>query len=107
MSKRNTKKKNEQMIKYECNYLSEDRMIEIHAQAYYKALKRIEQEKEEVKEQITCKKENKAIDNILFWLNLGVCPFKISKRFKLNKNAYEGILVAPISSLLECIGALI
>ena len=42
MSKRKIKRNKENIIKYDGNYLSQEQMIEIQAEAYYKALKRIE-----------------------------------------------------------------
>ena len=41
MSKRKAKRNRENIIKYDGNYLFQEQMIEIQAEAYYKALKRI------------------------------------------------------------------
>ena len=45
MSRRKTKKQKQQIVKYESNNISQEQMIEIQAEAYYRALKRIEDEK--------------------------------------------------------------
>ena len=48
MSRRKTKKQNQQLIKYESNNMSQEQMIEIQTEAYYRALKRIEDEKAKI-----------------------------------------------------------
>lgn len=106
MSKRRAKKGKEQKVKKECPAISEERLIEIYAEAYYRALKRIDQEREATQEQITNKKKIKLITKVLFVLNLIFFPLKINKHFKINKQIYDGILVVIISVGLEGIGFL-
>lgn len=52
MRKRKQKKNNVHFIECNNNHISQEKMIEIHAEAYYKALKRIEDEKPERGEKI-------------------------------------------------------
>ena len=52
MRKRKQKKNNVHFIECNNNHISQEKMIEIHAEAYYKALKRIEDEKSERGEKI-------------------------------------------------------
>lgn len=106
MSKRRAKKGKEQIVKKECPAISEERLIEIYAEAYYRALKRIDQEREATQEQITNKKKIKLITKVLFILNLIFFPLKISKHFEINKRMYDGILIVIISVGLMSIGFL-
>lgn len=104
------KKKKVQTVKEECRFISEEQLTEIYAESFYRALKRLDREKEDAQEQIP--KQNKGrlslfFDNALLALNLIFCPLKISKRFKINNRIYDGILIIIISVGLECIGLLI
>lgn len=51
-------------MKCRCKVISEERLIEIHAEAYYRALKRIEEQK--VKEPLGEKEKDKHINNSNF-----------------------------------------
>lgn len=70
MSRRKTKKPKQQIIKYESNNLSQEQMIEIHAEVYYRALKRIEVEKAKNDQQKSEKRKYKWYEEILFGLNI-------------------------------------
>ena len=104
MSKR--KKKKEKFVKHECMSISQDRMIEIQAEAFYRALKKIEQEKSESNESVRDKKNEKWYDCILFPLNVIFCPWKINKRFSINNRIYDSILVFCVSGALQVIGGI-
>lgn len=108
MSGRNRNKKkqrNDQIVKYECGNISEDRMIEIHTQAYYNALKKIEKEKEEVKEPVPKKEKGKWYMNVLFVLNVLLCPWKLF--FKYNKQIYDSVLVMFVFGVFWVFGTLV
>lgn len=106
MRKRNGKKPQKQIVDYVYNNISQDCMIQIHAEAYYKALKRLEQEKSDSKESVTEKKKEKWHTKMFFVLNVLLCPRKISKRFTINKGIYDSILVLFVSLVLEGVGTL-
>ena len=106
MGKKDTKKK-VQTVKNECKGISEERLIEIYSESFYRALKRLDEEKENAQKQTPNQKKGRLswsdvplLFNLIFW------PFKISKRYKLNNRMYDGILVVIISLVLECIGVL-
>lgn len=101
------RKKNEKTVKSENKAISEERLTEIYAEAYYRALKRIEQEKSaELEQNIGIKKERWII-RLLFALNVFLFPFKINKHFKYNKRMYDGLLIVIISTALETFGFLL
>lgn len=104
MGKRNNKKPQEQIIQYECINISQDRMIEIQAEAYYRALKKIEQEKSDENQSVI--EKDKWYKNILLILNVLIFPWKIYKGFSINKGMYDSVLVFVVSISLEIIGTL-
>lgn len=104
MCKRNKKKLQRQNVNYVYHNISKDCMIQIHTEAYYKALKKIEQEKTDSNESVTEKKKEKWHTRLFFVLNVLFCPWIISKRFKLNKGIYDSILIFLVSGALVIIG---
>lgn len=106
MSKRRSKKSKEQIVKYESNSLSQEKMIEIQAEAYYRALKRIENEKCESDGQKNEKKKYKWNEEILFILNVLFWPWRISKKFNVSDKVYDSILVLVVWGVLKLIGGL-
>ncbi len=106
MSRRKTKKQKQQIVKYESNNISQEQMIEIQAEAYYRALKRIEDEKskeDEKKPEIPKKKCHK---RILFFLNVCLWPWKINKRFNVSNRIYDSIPVMFVSFVLRLTGGI-
>ena len=85
-------------------------MIEIQAEAYYRALKKIEQDKLEIKEPKT-NKEKPAKNNlgydICFILNVLFFPWKIRKEFQLRDHVYDDLLVLSVSGILQIIGTIV
>lgn len=79
-------------------------MIEIHAEAYYKALKRIEDEKPERGEKEPAKKKHTWYENAFFVLNVLFWPWKINRKFVINNRVYENVLVMLVSCMLGAIG---
>lgn len=101
-----TVKKNNGKMQSECVNMSEEKLIEIQAEAYYRALKRIEEEKEEaVKEKVVEKHKFTFGERVGYIFNVLVFPWKINKRFKLN-GIYDSLLVLIISSILKIVGSL-
>lgn len=82
-------------------------MIEIQAEAYYRALKRIEDEKAKVDEQKPEKQKYKWYENILFFLNVCLWPWKMNKRFSVSTTIYDSIPVMFVSGVLRLVGGLL
>lgn len=106
MSRRKTKKQNQQLIKYESNNMSQEQMIEIQAEAYYRALKRIEDEKAKADEQKSEKQKNKWYVKILFFLNVCLCPWKMNKRFSVSDRIHDSIPVMFVTFVLRLAGGI-
>ena len=70
-------------------YRQKERYIEYHAEAYYRALKRIEEEKQNVVTEEVCvkKEERTTIQTILLFLRLVFCPGSLDTEFKARKFA--------------------
>lgn len=88
-------------IQSEYTNMSEEKMIEIQAEAYYRAMKRIEEEKE--KQESPQKTKRSVCETILYLLCFTVCPRTASKRFEL-KNSYDSLLVIIISGAFFLVG---
>lgn len=112
MSKRNSRKNDRKKSIKDVNSnspsISEERMIEIQAEAYYRALIRLEKEKEKKEEnkQVN-KKKDKGHITALFVLNVLGFPWKINKHFKMNNKVYDSVLVLFVSFILQIIGSVI
>lgn len=86
--------------------MSEEKMIEIQVEAYYRALKRIEEEREKaVKEEVVEKRKYTFGENVGYLLNVIFFPWKINKKFKLNR-VYDSLLVMIVSVILQIAGTL-
>lgn len=103
MRRKNRKKK--KIIKCYGNNLSQEQMIEIQTEAYYRALKRIESEKKAQDDQ-KMKKKYRWYENVFFFLIVLFCPWKISAKFRISNHIYDNILVLFVSGILEFIGVL-
>lgn len=103
MKKRKQKKRKEQIVRYEGINVPQERLIEIQAEAYYRALKRIENEKnaEEAKRP---GKKYKWYEDVFFVLNVIFWPWKINKRFSVNNRLHDSILVLFVSGILKYAG---
>ena len=104
MSRRKTKKQKQQIVKYESNNISQEQMIEIQAEAYYRALKRIEDEKSKEDEQKPERRKYKWYEEVLFCINVFFWPWKISKRFSVSNKIYDSIPVMFVSGVLRFVG---
>lgn len=91
------------------NNFSEDEMIEIQAEAYYRAFKRIKKEEgEENKSNAEINIEKyKWYENVLYFLNVFFLPWCISKKFCLNKRLYDGVLVFFVATIMLIIGTIV
>lgn len=111
-SKRSKKQKNDfiKSVNIFCYKYSKDELLNIQTEAYYRAMKRIEQEKEqeieEKKRESDAIKKEKWYINLLFFLNVLFWPFKIHKRFKVNERVYDNLLVFVVSFILMIVGFL-
>ena len=106
MSRRKTKKQKQQIVKYESNNISQEQMIEIQAEAYYRALKRIEDEKSKEEEQKPERRKYKWYEEVLFCINVFFWPWKISKRFSVSNRIYDSIPVMFVSFVLRLTGGI-
>lgn len=99
---RKNKRVNKNLAKDEIHKdsLSKEELIEIYEEAYYKALKRISEEKESKKEI----QKYKWYQEIWFVLNFIFFPWNINKRFKVKNNVYDNMIVLVISLILYFIG---
>ena len=104
MSRRKTQKQKQQIVKYESNNISQEQMIEIQAEAYYRALKRIEDEKSKEDEQKPERRKYKWYEEVLFFINVFFWPWKISKRFSVSNKIYDSIPVMFVSGVLRFVG---
>lgn len=100
-------KRKERDIKYDSNHLSQEQMIEIQAEAYYRAIKRIENEGSKKDEKARQRKRYNKYQEALFVFNVLLCPWKINKKFHLNNKIYDGVLVLFVSLALYFIGTII
>ena len=104
MSRRKAKKQKQQIVKYESSNISQEQMIEIQAEAYYRALKRIEDEKAKEDEQKPERRKYKWYEEVLFCINVFFWPWKISKRFSVSNKIYDSIPVMFVSGVLRLVG---
>lgn len=82
-------------------HLSKDDMIYIQEEAYYRALKRIETEKDTKENE--CASE-RGRENIKLLLYLLIFPRGIKKKLKSNQKIYDLLLVVLIAAILMLIG---
>ena len=84
--------------------LTKEELIDIYAEAYYKALKRIENESRSENEP-----EHKVKDYewVQYFLNVLFFPWRIRKKFKLKDNIYDNMLTLIISLIMYGIGAVL
>lgn len=107
MGRGKSRRAKEQIVKYEPNNITKEQLIEIQAEAYYRALKRIEQEKNETESQKQERKKDKWYINLLFILNILGFPFMQSKKFRFSNQVYDNVLILIVSGTLEVIGTIL
>lgn len=112
MSRKKQKKK-EISIQYKNTNFSREEMIEIQEEAYYRAMKKIDAEKNE-SPQLTIyqnksseRKKYKWYENVLFIINVCFFPWKICKKFEISNRIGESTLVLFVALILGLGGGLI
>lgn len=84
--------------------LAQEQMIEIHAEAYYRAFKRLEEEKTDTS--TPTKEEDRWYTKLLIILNVMFFPWRINKKFSVRKRIYDSVLVISVSAILKFSGLL-
>jgi len=84
--------------------LTKEELIDIYAEAYYKALKRIENESRSENEPEHKVKDYKKYEWVQYFLFF---PWRIRKKFKLKDNIYDNMLTLIISLIMYGIGAVL
>lgn len=87
-----------------------EELISIYEEAHYRAMKRLidehdKDEMEEDKEKVL--EVRKWYEEVFYLLNVIFCPWRISKKFHINNQIYDGILVFSVSFILEVCGTII
>lgn len=80
--------------------LTKEELIDIYAEAYYKALKRIENESRSENEPEHKVKDYKKYEWVQYFLNVLFFPWRIRKKFKLKDNIYDNMLTLIISLIM-------
>lgn len=106
MAKRKNNKNKTQVIKHDANTsLSKEQMIEIQAEAYYRAFKRIEDEKNAGNISKPDRKKYTWYEKLGFILNFFFWPWHICKKYRVVDGIYGSVLVIIISSVMNVVGA--
>ncbi len=84
--------------------ITKEELIDIYADAYYKALKRIENESKSENEPEHKVKKYKKYEWVQYFLNVLFFPWKIHEKFKLKDNIYDDMLTLIISLIMYFIG---
>ena len=103
-NKKHNKKQNEPIVQCINANISQEKMIDIQAEAYYIALKKIEEENKH--KELNKTTQYKWYEKIFLILNIYLFPIHISKKFSINKYIYETAYVLIISSLIRSIGTI-
>ena len=96
------KGKNDAKINSEIITMKKDELINIYAEAYYQAFKRLENEREPEVD----KEDFKWYERLAYVLNVLFFPWVISHKFKIKEKAYDNMLVFVVTYLMEGIGAI-
>lgn len=93
----------ERPINNECDKISQEQWIMIHTEAYYRALKKIDEDNKYV--EVT---ENDNFSNdILFLLNVLFFPWKINKKYSISNRICDSLLVFIVSGILKGMGIIL
>lgn len=103
MRKKNKKRNTKNMLHHN-ESMSKEQIIEIYEEAYYRALKRIEEENESHK--ITEERKYKWYEKVLLAMNFLFWPWNIDKKYNVNSQMYDGVLVIVTSMVLLAIGGI-
>lgn len=80
-----------------------EQMIAIHEEAYYRAIKRLQDEGKQTEREIP-KKKYKWYDNFFLFMNVFFFPWKICKKYTINNTIYDSVLVLFVSLILTMVG---
>lgn len=83
---------------------SREQIIEMQAEAYYRALKRVEEEKKREEQALYSKVKLKWYESILYFVNVLICPWRLVKRFSVKERTYDLWLVWAVSFALKVVG---
>lgn len=112
------KKRRKQNLEYQYEIFSKEQLIEVHAEAYYKALKRIEEENkklvEEEKQNIAItktginRKKDKWYKKLPFYINFLIFPWGIIKKENIiKKKFYDNVLLLSVAQIMQLLGSII
>lgn len=85
--------------------ITQEQMIAIHEEAYYRAIKRLQDEGKQTEREIP-KKKYKWYDDIFFFMNVYFFPWKICKKYTIKNTIYDSVLVLFVSLILTMIGGI-
>ena len=99
------KKRNTKNMLHHNESMSKEQIIEIYEEAYYRALKRIDEENESHK--ITEERRKyKWYEKVLLVMNFLFWPWNIDKKYNVNSQMYDSVLVIVTSMMLLAIGGI-
>lgn len=86
-------------------HASREQIIEIQAESYYRALKRVEEEKKQENEELYSVTKLKWYESIFCFVNVMAWPWKIAKSFSVKERTHDLWLVMAVSFALKVVGA--
>lgn len=86
---------------------SREELIEIHSLAYYKALKRLEEEKNNSIPSPDMTVHPKKGETLGFIINVLFLPWKINDKYQINNSLHDNLLVIFISMVMQVAGSLL
>lgn len=104
MGRGKKERKNEYRYIVQIQEFTKSEMIDIHEEAYYRALKRMEKEKNKESERKAEERKDKWYDILLFALNFLFFPWKETRFMRIRSNAYDSLLIVIVSFMLNLIG---
>lgn len=103
--RKKSKKRNTKNMLHHNESMSKEQIIEIYEEAYYRALKRIDEENESHK--ITEERRKyKWYEKVLLVMNFLFWPWNIDKKYNVNSQMYDSVLVIVTSMMLLAIGGI-
>ena len=114
--RKKSQKKNNKIKKFKNDHFDDlsslvitqkEQWIEIQTEAYYRALKRIENEEKTVPKEVKTLEDEKWYEKLLFILVVLFSPLSAEKKYKINNKLHDGILVIAISGTFRFVGRMI
>ena len=108
--RKKSKKRNTKNMLHHNESMSKEQIIEIYEEAYYRALKRIDEENESHK--ITEERRKyKWYEKVLLVMNFLFWPWNIDKKYNVNSQMYDSVLVIitlkMIKEVVDTIGIIV